>query len=121
MDELTTVAKIDKMSKSNVIAYHALSAITDKELRKACWKEDNLTMERFRVLALERVLEQGNISALQLQTDVKAQLAVSDEILAVRQRTWDQVVCWDCKQKNHYTTDCLGKIYLRAIQKTCAV
>ena len=104
VEELATVAEIDEMSESNIIAYRALSAITDKELRKACWKEDNLTMERFRVLALERVREQENLSAL--QTDVRAQLAVSDEILAAMQRTLDQVVCWDCKQKGHYATDC---------------
>ena len=104
VEELGAVAEIDKMTESNICAYKALSAVSDKELRKSCWKEKNLTMERLRVLALERVREQENITAL--QTDVKAQLLETDRVLANLQQTLKDVTCWECQKKGHYANDC---------------
>lgn len=105
IEELGRTAEIDKMSPSAINAFRALSEIEDKELRKACWKEEDLDMTKFRLLALARVREYENFASFKSDA---ASTSYAREAAEVRLALKD-VICFTCQGKGHYSTDCPHK------------
>ena len=102
LEELASVADIRTMTESNINAYRALSAIQDTELRKLCFNEPDLTMERFRILAMERVREDEQLKAF--KKDVKVQQTSAETtVYAV---TKANAICYRCAGKGHYAHEC---------------
>ena len=103
LEELGRVAEISKMNESSLNAYRALASVHDRELRRLCWREENLDMDRFRMLALERVREQENFEATRKQAEaLKVRYTPQDK--AERKKT-----CWTCGEAGHYAPDCPSK------------
>ena len=102
LEELASVADIRTMTESNINAYRALSAIQDTDLRKMCFKEPDLTMERFRILAMERAREDEQLKAFKKDAKVQ-QAAVEAAVFAV---TKANAICYRCAGKGHYAHEC---------------
>ena len=93
LEDMAEAADLASLDTQGLVAFRALSAIQDVKLRRLCAREDNLTLERFRSLAVQRVRESENLTA---QQNSPAQaMAVSG-----------QVTCYYCDHTGHVIKDC---------------
>ena len=60
LEKAFRVAKVSELTADKLNAYRALSAIKDEELRRLCWREEDLSWDRLRSLAYQRVKEVEN-------------------------------------------------------------
>lgn len=98
LEELADAADLHDLDRDTLVAYRALSGIADKELRRLCAREENLTLDRFRALLIQRVRESEN---LHQATEGAGRMAIGDPILAAT-----QLKCHYCGIKGHLKADC---------------
>ena len=106
LEEMGSVAEIGAMTESNINAYKALSSIADTDLRKACFKEQDLTMERFRILAMERVREDESLKVFKKDAKVQQVPAEDASVNAVMKA---KAICYRCGFKGHFANECKNK------------
>jgi hypothetical protein len=95
LEGLADVAEVQNLTRENLIAFKALSAITDRELRRLAAREEDLTLRQFRALALQRVREAENL-------DRPRGSAPHPEVNLVGPDT----ICHYCKKAGHIQADC---------------
>ena len=100
LENLAEAADLEALDMDSLIAYKGLSAVKDVELRRLCAREDVLTLQRFRQLALQRVREYTNLSGKD---------AAKTEKVAAVQGDRSNAQCFYCKRKGHWANDCQKK------------
>lgn len=60
IEDTFRIAKVSELTADKLNAYRALSAVKDEELRRLCWREADLTWDKLRALAFQRVKEVEN-------------------------------------------------------------
>ena len=98
LEDLADAADLHNLDRDTLVAYRALSGISDKELRRLCAREENLTLDRFRALLIQRVRESEN---LHQATEGAARMSIGDPILAAT-----QLKCHYCGIKGHLKAEC---------------
>ena len=64
LEELAKSAEVQDLDASTLKAYKALSCVEDTELRRLCWREETLTLTKFRQLVIQRVREAENLQGI---------------------------------------------------------
>ena len=64
LEELAKAAEVQELDASTLTAYKALSCVDDTELRRLCWREETLTLAKFRQLVIQRVREAENLQGI---------------------------------------------------------
>jgi hypothetical protein len=112
------VAKLTKLAQSgeceqlgldDLVTYKALSVVKDKELRRLCAREDNLTKARYCQLALQRAREVETFEEEKLKAD--SLNAISN--------TKDKE-CYYCGILGHIATDCRKRVREEALKQGTA-
>ena len=94
LEALGQAAELEKLDRASLVAYKGLSAISDRELKRLASREEELTLERFRQLCIQRVREQENMTHIE------------SAAMGVNAVTGN---CHYCGRKGHFAKDCMKR------------
>jgi len=101
LEGLADVAELEDLDKEGLIAYKALSSISDVELRRLCAREEALTLPIFRALALQRVREAETLD--------KSRTAESSVNAINGNNPHAHLSCHFCHKLGHTEAECYKK------------
>ena len=100
LEELAKSAEVQDLDASTLTAYKALSCVEDTELRRLCWREETLTLTKFRQLVIQRVREAENLQG------IKKNQAFVNYASDKRKSTNQSGRCHNCGQLGHWQAEC---------------
>ena len=98
LEKLADAAQVQGMGRDHIIAFRALSAIKDKEIRRLAFRVENVTLEVVKDLALQRIREVESAAP-----------GYENGHIQVVQQNKKEVICYYCKNKGHYAANCRKK------------